>query len=117
MAKVNKSQQIRDYKKAHPRQKPKQIAEALGKEGVDVSAQFVSTVLSSAKKKKKKSRTKGSSQGKEASQRRATGKRAGAGGRQVTFESLLRAKKIVKEMGGIKEARKALDALEELIES
>lgn len=50
-ASANKSQVIRDYKAANPSAAPKEIAESLSKTGVEVSAQFVSTVLSNAKKK------------------------------------------------------------------
>jgi len=48
---TNKSATIRDYKAANPTASPKEIAEALSKSGMDVSAQFVRTVLSNAKKK------------------------------------------------------------------
>lgn len=53
--KPNKSATIRDYKAANPDATPKGIAWALAKPengGVKVSAQFVSTVLSNAKKGK-----------------------------------------------------------------
>lgn len=46
---ANKSQQIRDYKATNPDASPKEIAAALA--GLEVSAQFVSTVLSVAKKR------------------------------------------------------------------
>ena len=46
------SQAIRDYRKAHPRSKPKEIAADLEQQGVIVSSQFVSTVLSTSKRKK-----------------------------------------------------------------
>jgi len=47
----NKSLAIRDYKAEHPSAAPKDIAAALSAAGKIVSAQFVSTVLSNAKKK------------------------------------------------------------------
>ena len=47
----NKSAAIREYKAANTAATPKEIAEALSKTGLSVSAQFVSTVLSNAKKK------------------------------------------------------------------
>src|SRR6056297_2908608 len=49
----NKSQAIRDYKTANPSAKPKKIAEDLGKQGIAVSPGFVSTILSTSKRKKK----------------------------------------------------------------
>ena len=48
---ANKSVAIRDYRAANPEAPPKAIAEALAKMGISVSAQFVSTVLSNAKRK------------------------------------------------------------------
>jgi hypothetical protein len=53
--KINKSQQIRDYKEKHPTVGPASISEALSKRGVKISAQFVSTVLSQAGMTDKKS--------------------------------------------------------------
>lgn len=47
----NKSAMIRDFKAANPDAQPAHIAEQLGIRGITVSAQFVSTVLSNAKKK------------------------------------------------------------------
>ena len=49
---ANKSLEIRNYKAENPAASPKEIAEALA--GLKVSAQFVSTVLSNAKKKEGK---------------------------------------------------------------
>ena len=105
---VNKSQAIRDYRKAHPTHKPKQIAAELGKKGIKVSPQFVSTILSTSKKKKtigKPGRPKGS-----------VSRRSGRGAEAVSYESLLRVKQIVREMGGIEDARNALTALEKLMD-
>ncbi|HMP79900.1 MAG TPA: hypothetical protein PKD54_10645 [Pirellulaceae bacterium] len=56
---VNKSKTIRDFKATHKKLKPKQIAEALSQQGLDVDAQYVSMVLSLAKKKNKAKRTTG----------------------------------------------------------
>lgn len=114
MAKTNKSQMIRDYKKNHPRQKPKQIAEELGKQGVTISAQFVSTVLSTAKRKQRKQGRRKAGPADRAATRQPVRKSAGGTASEVSYRSLLRAKEIVKEMGGISEARRALDALEKL---
>lgn len=46
----NKSQAIRDYKASHPDAQPKDIAAALEPKVGKITAQFVSTVLSNAKK-------------------------------------------------------------------
>lgn len=50
--KVNKSKEIRDYHAANPTATPAEIAAALKTNGVKVSGQFVSTVLSNARKGK-----------------------------------------------------------------
>ncbi len=50
---VNKSLAIREYKAKHKKARPKAIAEALREQGLDVDNQYVSMVLSNAKKKKK----------------------------------------------------------------
>ncbi len=110
--KTNKSQAIRDHKKAHPNHKPAKIASELGKTGIDVSAQFVSTILSNSKRRKnirKPGRPKGTV---------ASGKPFGASKPShddVSFESLLKVKQIVIEMGGIPQAKAALLALEQLM--
>lgn len=51
--KINKSQAIRDYKAANPTATPAEMSTALSKQGVKVSPQFVSSVLSDAKRKGK----------------------------------------------------------------
>ena len=120
-ASVNKSQTIRDYSNANPDQKPKQIAEALSKKGINVSPQFVSTILSTSKKKtttRKAGRPKGSKS-------RASAKTATRRGRpakkkvestEVSLESLLKVKDVVNEMGGVENVRTALKALEVLLD-
>ena len=100
----NKSSAIRDYKAANPTAAPKEIAEALAKDGLVVSAQFVSTVLSNAKKKGGKIGKRGPKPG-----RKAAAASAGAG-----LEQLLKAKKMVEQLGGIENARSALNVLAQL---
>ena len=107
---VNKSKAIRDYYDANPKAKPMQVAAALKKKGVIVTPAFVSTIRSTSKKKKvgKPGRPAGSSKsGKGGSRANPTG--------TVSFESLLKVKSIVDEMGGISQARTALNALEKLV--
>jgi hypothetical protein len=64
----NKSMAIRNYKKAHPNSKPRHIVEGLGKQGITVTANYVSSILSSSSRTKKK-------------RGRKVGKPARAGGR------------------------------------
>lgn len=110
---VNKSQSIRDYHNAHPKHKPKQIAAELGTQGIEVSPQFVSTILSTSKKKRrigKPGRPRGSK-----STGRGRARKTSGGSREVSIDSLVKVKEIVKEMGGIENARAALTALEKLM--
>ena len=107
---VNKSQAIREYYADNPKAKPMQVAAALKKNGVNVTPAFVSTIRSTSKKKKI---------GKPG--RPATPKASARGGssrrsKNVTFDALIKVKSIVREMGGIAEARAALDALESLMD-
>src|SRR5262245_44934916 len=96
----NKSEAIRAYKSTHKRAKPKDIAEALGNEGIKVTAAFVSTVLSTARRKKGKGG------------RRASAKPAGSGS---DYSHLIQARKLADQMGGLEKARAALDALAKIL--
>jgi hypothetical protein len=42
--KVNKAQRIREYLAANPNSKPKDVVEALGKEGVKITTNYIATV-------------------------------------------------------------------------
>ncbi len=103
----NKSAEIRKYKDANPTASPKEIAEGLGKTGLAVSAQFVSTVLSNAKKKGGKVGKRGPKPGRKAA--------AAAGGSDI--QHLIKAKKLVESLGGIDQARAAINALAQLLSS
>jgi hypothetical protein len=94
--KPNKSQLIRDYKTKHPTARPVEIVKAL--KAHKVSHALVGNVLHRAKGGKKG--TKG---------RKASGKATG-----LTLESLLAAKKLVADLGGIENVKAALTALEKL---
>jgi hypothetical protein len=90
--KPNKSQLIRDYKAKHPDARPVEIVKAL--KAHKVSAPLVSGVL-----------------------QRASGGKKGKRGRKttgLTLDSLLGAKKLVEQLGGIEAAKKALNVLEKL---
>ena len=49
---VNKSEAIRGYYKANPKAKTSEVVEALGKEGINVSANLVTTVKAKGKKRR-----------------------------------------------------------------
>lgn len=100
----NKSQVIREFKAANPSATPMEIAEALNKTGLSVSPQFISTVLSNARKKGGK-----------------VGKRGRKPGRPTAkapvddLQHLIQAKKLVDQLGGIDAARAAINALAQLL--
>ena len=123
--KVNKSQVIRDYYKRKPTAKPLEIVKALGKRGITVSAQQVSTTRMNAIKqgilqipgsevktettpRKRRGRPKGSTKKKT---KPATSKSA------TTFsvDELLQAKTLVEKMGGLENARQAINALDKIL--
>jgi hypothetical protein len=97
----NKSAAIRAYKESHASAGPKEIVEALSKDGIKVSAAFVSTVLSNDRRKGRKGRRK-------------SGRRRG-GGASSAFANLVQAKKLADQMGGVEKARAALDALAKIL--
>lgn len=96
----SKSQHIRDYLAANPGATPNQIKDGLAKQGVKVSTGLASNVKytsgTGAKKKKK------------------PGRRGRPKATPLSAQNLLDAKKLADDLGGIGEARKALDALEKL---
>lgn len=55
--KPNKAQSVRDYRATHRKAKPKQVVEALAKQGIDVNANYVSSIK--AKQKTTGKRSKG----------------------------------------------------------
>lgn len=104
---LNKSLEIRNYKAANPSASPKEVAEALTKTGLSVSPQFVSTVLSNAKKKGGKAGKRG---------RKAGPKPAAANSAPSSnIEHLIKAKKLVDQLGGVDAARAAVNALAQLL--
>ena len=100
----NKSQLIREYKAANPAAAPKEVAEALTKTGLSVSAQFVSTVLSNAKKKGGKVGKRGRKPG-----------RPAAADNSGDLQHLIQAKKLVDQLGSVDAARAAVNALAQLL--
>ena len=104
----NKSQAIRDYLKANPTAKPKDVVSAMTSKGIKVSAQFVSTVKSTSKKKgpaKRRGRPAGST---------VRSKPAKSSSDSVSVDALLKMKRVVEDFGSIEEAKSALQTLEKL---
>jgi hypothetical protein len=104
-ATVNKSQAIRDALEADPEKPPAEIAEALMAKGLDVNAQYVSTIKSNAKVKGRKKRVV---------KRRRPGRIVEGNG---SADHIMKAGlHFVVLAGGIEAARERLVGLEELIE-
>ncbi|QDU29221.1 hypothetical protein ETAA8_43280 [Anatilimnocola aggregata] len=101
----NKSLAIRNYKVTNPSASPKEIAEALSKTGMEVTPQFVSTVLSNAKRK-------GGVIGKRG---RKPGKVPATASGGSSIEQLVKAKKLVDQLGGIDAAKSAISALAQIL--
>ncbi len=55
--KVNKTKAVREYLKAHRKAKNQEVAEALGKKGIEVSAAYVATIKSTSKKRRRAVKT------------------------------------------------------------
>ena len=98
---VNVSQLVRDYKSQHKRSKPKDIAEALSAGGTKISPQYVSTVLSNWRRKK----------GRKAKRAPASSNN----GSGLDVAQLVKAKALVEKLGGIDQAKKAVDALAKIL--
>ena len=114
-ADVNKSLEIRNYMTDNPKAKPRDVVAALKDRGIEVSAQFVSTVKSTSKKKgpaKRRGRPVGSTNKKAAAMTKPVAARKP--GDKVSVQSLLKLKRVVKEIGSIEEAKAALATLEQL---
>jgi len=102
---MTKSQSIRDYAAAHPGEGPTAITAGLKGQGVGVTPQFVSTILSNAK------RRSGGRRG-----RRRRGRPPGAVSNGVSLQSLKAAKKFVRQLGDVKSARAAVDMFAQLLD-
>ena len=98
--KVNLSQLVRDHLAANPNDGPKTIVAALAKKGTKVSEALVSNVKYSAKKKS-------------ASKKKAGVKRTVVNDK-VSLATLVQAKKMAEQLGGVEKAKDALAALAKL---
>ncbi len=100
---VNKSQAIRDHLAKHPDDGPKAIMAALRKKNVTVTARLASKVRSTSVGKKKRGRRK----------KRAATTRPTVSDK-ISISTLVQAKKMADELGGIEKAKTALSALAKL---
>ena len=104
----SKTAAIKAALKANPKKRPKELAELRNAEGWDVTAQRISVVKSALKAKKKTKKAAAPAPTPEAGP--VVPKDA------VSVGLLVKAKKLVKELGGVTEAKAALNALAQLLD-
>ncbi len=97
----NKAQAIRDYSNENPDDGPSAVAKALNaKYGWGISPQYVSTIKSGDRRRMgiraKRGRPLGST-------------------KEISVQKLKKAKQLAEELGGVQQARAALDALVDLM--
>lgn len=119
----NKSQAIREYYTANPDAKPKAVVEALAAQGIEVSPAFVSTIKSTTFGKSIKGGRRVSKRVPKSVSASAVGAAAPAAAKtsrsastsgEITIDSLVKAKGLVRDLGGIDNAINALTALKRL---
>ena len=96
---VNKSELIRNYITTHKRAKRSAVVAAMAEQGIEVSAQFVSTVKGNMKKKRGGRRAKAE---------------IAASSDTFSLSTLVQAKRLAEQLGGVAKAKEALDALAKL---
>jgi len=101
-AKVNKSQAVRDYLKEHPGTANKDVAEALSKQGIKMLPDYVATVKGNMKAKKGKRK------------RRQKAAEVASVKTGIGMPELKAAFALLKQCGGIAQAREALAAAVEI---
>jgi len=102
---VNKTQAVKDYLAANPGTGPKAVSEALKAQGIDIKPSYVSIIKFQSKKKRR-------GKAKAAAGSSATPAASSEG---LSIELLVKAKKVAESLGGVEEARKAMDALAKLM--
>ena len=99
---VNKAQSVRDYLKAHPGTGNKELAEALGKQGIKISPNHVANIKSKMDISKGKRR------------RRRTAAKAMSVKSGISVHEIKAAFGLLKECGGLDRAKEALAAAREI---
>lgn len=103
----SKTAAIKAALRAHPTKGPTELAELLKAEGWDMKAQSISVVKSAMKAKKK---------ARKAAAAPALDTAPVVPKDAVSVGLLVKAKKLVQELGGVKEAKTALNALAQLLD-
>lgn len=106
--KVNKSQAILKFYKSNPNAKPRHIVEALTRRGVDVNAQYVSTILFNYRRGTEgRSEMEGAAEGET--------KKVALAANGVSAREIMLAKMLVKQSGSVGAAKKALELYSDII--
>ncbi len=109
---ANKGQAVRDYLANNPEATATVVIPALAKEGITVSPGLVNNIRSQLKKV---GTTKKAAKKRAAKRPRpATASVSKRAGRALSADDIFEAKKLAEQLGGIAEARDALDVLESL---
>ena len=103
---TNKSQAIRDYLQQDPGATPKQIVAALAERGIKVNESLAGNVKYTSGARGGPRRGRGRGPGRPSTRRVAIN--------TLSAQDLVEAKKLADQLGGIEQARKALEALEQL---
>ncbi|HRF01909.1 MAG TPA: hypothetical protein PLI18_15420 [Pirellulaceae bacterium] len=115
----SKSALIRAYRAAHPNAKPRAIAEALSKKGLEITPAYVSVILSLDRKKAGEPRRRRGAAGRPAMSTESAARRPVGRPRIVrtepTLVALASAKNLLDVAGSVASARRAIDAFAQLI--
>jgi hypothetical protein len=103
---VSKSESVRQYLAANSDATPKQVSDALAKQGIKASPTLVSGVKFHLAKKGKS---------KKAAKTAAKLPAAAGNGRSLSLDDLVEAKKLADRLGGLDKAKAALEALAKLV--
>lgn len=111
-----KTRAARDYLKANPKTSSKDVVAALAATGMVVSEALVNNIKYGGNAKKK---TKGSKRGRPAGSTNAASASSATVGRSSSnsagnYEFLIEVKKLADKLGGVDNARKALDVIAQL---
>ena len=104
-----KTQAVRQALSDNPRKSPKEISELLKEQGIDATAKYVSTI-------KTKMRGKGKNKAKAAVSPAPEAAAPVVPKDAVSISLLQKAKKLAAQLGGIKEAKAAIDALAQILD-
>ena len=110
--KVNKSAAIREFAAKNPGMGPTAISKELSAQGIAMSPSFVSVVLT----KKKSPKKSGAARGPGRPRKAASGASSSLNG-ALTIDQLKAAKKFANSVGGISEAKAAINALAAVMEA